>query len=483
MSHFRAPFEWEQLDKPVALPGRSLEKIGPSLNEIPETVELNRDADYRLKVRLTGRAVHGTRELANFTTKSGQTIKGDTLVFNPFPFEKYTLNSMIPMSVNHRGDGEYVIEAHIGSVIIERGDQEPHTFIVHALNCPNVEFPDSTAWDDSGDTSIRIGRSREQAHEGFEYKYGNHGGGMSYNCLLLQNKYGTVIFSKVDQKELRKHKPCSIHFMDSESAANQALRKKWMHAIGYFLGSRLIPVAESLLSAQGIACHQKCFSPHLMKDFNEPSMPPCRALDQQGFSLDATKLGKQIEKFIDNYDLFNLDTVVWNLWFGRAMPQGLNLTGYSASLEALSKAWCKHTTNISAKNYVDQATFQKLIAPILDDVREKAKVTPDWKKVENKLKDANLLSIHQRIGSLFSGLNLNTTSVEKKVLGARHKLVHGAGVSETDINFVIKAARAYEVIINRCVLASIQASDTYIDYSTHEFPQRNLGESLGGSDL
>lgn len=483
MSNFRAPFEWEQLDQPVVLFGETLEKLGQSLNTLPKKIEIKRNSDYELEVVATGNAEHSIRDLTNHNTVNGQTIKGDTLVFNSMPFEKYTLNNFIPMSTNRRGDGEYTIQAHIGSVLIEKGDQSNHTFIIHALNCPDFDFPDSTAWEDSGESTITIGGSRSQAHEGFTYPYPNRGSKFSYNCVHLQNKFGTVVFTKLEDESLKNHRPCSIHFIDKKLSEDEDLRRKWLIALSYFVGSRLIPVAESPLSSYGAATSQKCFSPYLMNDFKKPSMPPCKAVEQNGYHHDSVALSKQIELFIENYELYNLDTVVWNLWFGRAMPQGLNLAGYSASLEALSKAWFESENNKSKKTYVDPKTFQELISPTLTMVRDLIKTDSAWQKIEYKLKDANLLSAHQKIAALFSGLGLETGTVEKDVLGSRHKTAHGKSISETDYSFVIKAARAYEVIINRCILAAIKASDTYIDYSTHGFPEKTLRTSLGGSDI
>lgn len=462
MSDFRAPFEWEQLDKPIILFGESLEKLGPSLNSLPKQIEIKRNADYELEVVITGKADHSIRELTNLNTINGQTIKGDTLTFNSMPFEKYTLNNFIPTNTSRRGDGEYTIHAHIGSVLIEKGDQPNHTFIIHALNCPDFDFPDSTEWDDSGESTITVGRSRSQSHGGFKYAYPNRGSKFSYNCINLQNKFGTAVFTKLEDDSLKNHRPCSIHFMDKTSSGDETLRRKWLIALSYFVGSRLIPVAESALSSYGTATSQKCFSPYLMNDFKKPSMPPCKAIEQNYYHHDSVVLSKQIELFIENYELYNLDTVIWNLWFGRAMPQGLNLAGFSASLEALSKAWFESDANKTKKTYVDSKMFQDLISPALKMVRDLAKTDPAWQKIEHKLNDANFLSAHQKIGSLFNGLNLETGTVEKDVLGSRHKTAHGKSISDTDYSFVIKSARAYEVIINRCILAAIKASDTYI---------------------
>ncbi len=483
MNQFRAPFEWEELSSPVTLLGDTLEQLGSSINDRPKKFEIKRDKDYRLEVTVTGVTENIHKELVNYGTEKGQTIRGDTLVFNSQPFEKYILQNFIPISVNRNGIGEYEIKAHIGSIQLERGIEDHHSFIVHAINCPDIHFPDSTSWGDSGDSTITIGKSQGQSHDGIKYTYPNQGGGMSFNCAFLKNKFGRVILTRFEDDTLKKYGPCSIHFLDKDLSVDETLRNKWIIALSYMIGSRLIPVSESSLSRFGAPRNQKSFSPYLLDDFLKPSMAPCRATEKNGFHQDSAVLSKQIELFIENYEAFNLETVVWNLWFGRSMPQGLNLAGYSASLEALSKAWFDSGNFKGEKNYVDPKKYKELVEPILVQIRAFAKTDSAWSKVEYKVIDANILSAHQKIWALFRDLNLQVAQIEKDVLGSRHKLAHGSNISETDYNFVIKAARAYEVIINRCVLSAIKASGSYIDYSTHGFPERALHEPIGGSDI
>lgn len=482
MKNLEIPYEWEMLDEPIELRGQDFH---PSkvLTPHPNSVRALRDSNYYLRLEASGEGANPYQTNTTRNLKSGETISGEDLFATTPVGDNVCLHKAIYSGITQELNGKFELKLSCHKISAKRENaNEPQTVIQYALNCPDLSWSTSTSKRFDGAIKIEVGGKLSPIEE-LSHKFSTFSEGHAWDSAVLKNKYGSVCVTKVKSKKADPYRPCSVHFFGNEGIFDQLHRKKWLEAISFFFGKRLIPIGTRHLDNQGHRVTQDAHDPYAHNLANECSngaLPPTSFTDDTQ-TVDEAVLSKLIEHFIDAYDELELGEVVWNLWFGRMMPLGMNLVGYASALERLMNAWFKSQRSKSHGAYVDPTLFNNLTGELLTELKAKFPGDQNWEKIVRNMGNGNRLSTPDKFGSFLEDLNIESGPVEKEIINARNKFAHGGGVDAESAQYVVKAARAYQTLVYRCILASIGASETYIDYSTYGFPARPISQKMGGA--
>lgn len=478
-----APYDWEYLESDLIING---EAIAPckSLTPHPEQISIKRDKDYYISAQVEGHGAPIWSEYDNRSTKLGETISGEDVLAQINPSEKIKLHNLIHQGLTVTGDGIFTGKVNIFKVTrIRTSDKPKHSTVVYALNCPDLSWNKGTSRSFKGNLTVKSGVNSRSDSGLSSFIYNETSEGHTVNCTILSNKYGKVILTKSDIPKLQHLKPCTLHFIDGTGKFDEDHQRIWIEAISYFFGERLIKVGSSILSSEGHMIEQTSLNPYahnLRKELNNHGLLPFDVNSSNG-KIDENRISKAIESFIENYEQLKLGDVVWKIWYGRMMPLGMNLTSYSSSLEALMNAWFASSKSKSHGSYIEVSQFQSEINPIMTSLKTKYSNDPAWIKIISRLEGANQISISDKYQRFFQELSIESGNVEKEVISSRNKFAHGGAVKSNQSNYVVKAARAYETLINRCILKALGVSNHYIDYSEYDFPNRPIKDKLRGA--
>lgn len=385
--------------------------------------------------------------------------------------------------------GEYTIHASASSVRITRNDSEPKSAIIYAVGCPKLLFHRGTCRDvEPGKVTLSRRHVGDTDLGPFgKLSFNSHGESRSSSTdyLLIKNKYGTVIFSKGEpSSETEEYSPCYLQFIDGQGITDRDFRRRYLEAVSFALGKRLIEIGHSTFSEDHQPICQESRAPYSLNIKKEAAiypLPPSENVlhgqfpSEEGFS-------QIVEGFLDNYESLDLSNVIWPLWIARLMPLGTELVSYSSSLESLVTMWFKNKEP-QKNEYVDSDLFKSIVGSAHEQV-SKASMTDELKAtLSRKLDLANHLSIGDKKKRFFESLGLGFGKIEKKTIASRNKYAHGGSVKDADTRDLVILARCYEALINRALLAAIGSTGNYVDYSSYDFPERSISVEMAGTNF
>lgn len=200
---------------------------------------------------------------------------------------------------------------------------------------------------------------------------------------------------------------------------------------------------------------------------------------------------KMINDLIEGYSSkrqeFHLDKIIWYIQLAKSQNILTQIQPLSTVFDRLADSWFKSEYSESKGKKV-QIT-NKLIdffdkEELLKKVNEIFKDEEGLKKLfSNKIKNFDSLGFNQKNQIFLEELGLKYSKVEKKIMNdERNASVHGRKIRLNEYNFtdIVHRTNGFFSLINRIFLKLIESDYPYIDYSTYDFPIRDISSPLGG---
>jgi len=150
----------------------------------------------------------------------------------------------------------------------------------------------------------------------------------------------------------------------------------------------------------------------------------------------------------------------------------------STALDLIQKKWFKSEKSHSKGKPPVDDDLNKYLPLIENDLGSYLKK----ERIIGKIKNANEFTLNERLNVFFDEIGLSVGEFEKAIIEQRHKSIHGdlGGKDYQKLLFLVYGAYS---LLNRIILKLIGHAGYYVDYSTYDFPYKNIDETLGGPSV
>lgn len=465
--------EWETIPSSVVITDH-----GP-LSAAFSELHVTRDAEYNLGSELVGHVSNGPLKAPPpaGTVTSGGESQGRT-----HDGRAVTLTGVVQGSSTTNGRGEIKAAAEIGS--IKMGDSRSVQAAWISIWClngsDNFHYPRGTERIRSGE--IHRIRQRSSGLAGAELTMpGGFASSSSSDYFELQNIYYHLRFC-LAPKEIGPPwcRSASVEILAGPygTIPTQA-PKDLVHALGFFLGRRLIPIGCTWFATDGMPVGTDSFRPwtwDVKRACEHPDAPPVRLCSP---FLNEALLSDLFIRFLGAYDELKLSHALWNYWLAIMSPPDAAIGHFSTVLETLMNAWFRSKRSKSHGLYMPELDFEAVTNGAFATIETALATNPDKDKILNRLKGANRFGTNEKFEIFLTELALPISEVEKYVIRARNRIVHGNS-GTGDGHALVHNMRAYRAFANRVILKLLGHSGSYIDYSCSGFPERHIDAPLGG---
>lgn len=478
--------EWEYLSVKA-----EVANLSPSPNIIPhpDRATIARNDDYGFDFTMEGDGAPFMSPSPHANVRSGELLSGEDITATPSSIPKsakITLHSVHAGSRSICGDGKFTIQGILSGITCERNNPESvRRVIEYCVSGPDLDFStQSTAREFSTTSTVTRTVSESPTPDFWAYKFPLQHRSMSRDSFYVANSSFEVLAARAPENLAPKWlKPISIQFGPQPLATDADYRARVLESLSFALGRRLISIGHTFLDKDHYPIKQKSVRPYsdnLKHECAARSIAPCHKEWDHG-SFSEARISQIAELYLKARSNLSLNDVLWDVWIARSFPWGMNLVAYSGALEQLAKAWLSTDENRGA--YVPHEEYKQNIGVAILELIKTLPNSDSWKPIANKLKNANSIGSADRVKKFLDGIHLPIGEVEKNVLIARNRFAHGgASASFGKEIFLSVTTKAYETLISRAILKTIGYSGTYVDYSTYEFPERDLDQPLGGPE-
>jgi len=313
----------------------------------------------------------------------------------------------------------------------------------------------------------------------------------SIDCMRLSINNKAFIFGHVN-KILPNDTPCSYLRFSKENLPSKEELEIIEGTLSFIFGKIFMFIGYSKFSSKWLLIERFFQDPYvygtsLEKIIKLPTYKP--------FIISRKKLGDSetvINKILDAYSKLNktflLDEVVEAINMFRLFPLDLKILPLSVALDIIKDAWFKSDKSFSkGKHLVDdkyQTVISKYLPEIIKELKAISKIASDdtasaetafdkTTPIINRIKGANNLSNNERIQVFFSELGLKISDIEARALQTRNIVVHGSTKDRDDQEF-IDNVHIYYTLLNKVILKLLSYDGFYLDYGTHDYPQRHM---------
>jgi len=275
----------------------------------------------------------------------------------------------------------------------------------------------------------------------------------------------------------------------SADLPDEGTRTAIRSCLGFMLGAELGYLGHTSFSADGRLVEQ-C-SRHLSmvsgvdQVFENNARPPFRlANTDQGYGcyVDRDLFVRQIEGFLDAIETFDMRHILALYWYAEAASPYVAAVLYGSTLEAIRN---EHENRVQPFPCNDDEVrgrwgkARKLAADAIGSLQAAGGLSEaEAERLTLTVESAHETSQRERWHKFFDALGLRTGPIEDRALKERNRPAHGIPYPEQEFTDAIRRVCELRTLCNRVLLKITNGSDTYIDYTTEGFPEREIGEPL-----
>ena len=195
-------------------------------------------------------------------------------------------------------------------------------------------------------------------------------------------------------------------------------------------------------------------------------------------------ISQLLPKYYEKVEHFNFKDAFIFYWISRNMPEGTKLPILASAVETVINGWLESKDSKSHGRYMKEKEFHELMEPEIKTI--KSKLERKLNKHHNSEKPSDeiikkILNAHQfgtmeKFRHFFKEITLPVPDYEWKAIKKRHVFAHG-GIEFDKVEWeeVIQLTQTYETLFHKIVLKLLGYSETYIDYSSVGWKDKQLG--------
>ena len=457
--------------------------------EVKPTLTFSRDENYRLICNI--KTVPGYQ--AAWDNNFGKGRKAGKLYSDIQVISAVTLHGHLkaeleinPSSWASFSPKEVVYEPEAAKVTLRWTIAKDHDtktlvyFFLSNINAGNICFPGHISLETSSEAKIKLAGTIDDMLK--MPMMSRH----SWGCFQLKINEKNFIFGKVDKKTTNNLPGAFLRFeKDNFPTENELFTI--INFLVYLTGSELIPIGHIKFGANYSINEQVFLSTFrdnttaLLRHNPMPVIPlGLKAENGKGkFLTDEKTVSFLLTQYSATKDSLPLDYLVYCIKCFRAVSLDFQMNILATAFDFIRKAWFKSEKSSSGGKYLQDKKFLEVMVKHLSAIESELGSHMLKKKIINNLKNANHFTLQEESSVFFEEIGLKIGEVEKEIIRQRHKSIHGELRGRDYQKLVFMTYGAYS-LLNKIVLKLLGYEGLFVDYSSYNFPSRNMDEPLGG---
>jgi hypothetical protein len=314
----------------------------------------------------------------------------------------------------------------------------------------------------------------------FEAKSTEEGGGRSCMDITVCGHRVIIGITKTEEIDSSLKPGYILFFGNPEDSTREKIRDGISFILGFpiiYLGYSKFNSDQRLLSLLAISAysmHGRAFQTHTLP----PS--PITTLNTQNV-MDKEIIERKINAFCENYENYGISSLNWNYWHAVTAPAHMAPAYFGAIIESLQRKYVTAQGSRFNNCIIPKSEYREIKRAILKATEFTELLPRDKKTLIEKLESGNIASQKVRSQRFFEYLGLNMGSAELSAWQRRNDAAHGNDIPNKDYISLIKDTKLLKLMLHRIVLRVINASDTYIDYYSLNFPTRPITSGVTGA--
>ncbi|MGM4922583.1 hypothetical protein AB8A31_06730 [Tardiphaga sp. 804_B3_N1_9] len=257
-------------------------------------------------------------------------------------------------------------------------------------------------------------------------------------------------------------------------------QKRIRNVLSFSLGMFLVSLGHTVYSADWRMVSFRAISSYSIdgRVFDLPVLPPVPLAARSNSEIDPARLNRLASALYAAYDELEFGDLNWGFWHARCATPHIAPVHFGAIIEALQKVCAdRFSEEIATKIIDDGETWTKFF----DEVKrlaEKLEIPEDRKPLLQQAAGRMNGMPHQAVmESILNRMKLQFGKAEKTAWRRRNDAAHGRAIPQGSELEAIRDAQYLHGLFDRMLLKLVNASDSYIDYSTPKHPIRPLAEA------
>jgi len=356
-------------------------------------------------------------------------------------------------------------------------DRTIEYFFLSNMSKGRIHFPSSISFETSGKAKIRMADTIDDTIEiPMLSSY-------SYGCFKMEINGKKFILGKVDKKDIN---GVFLRF-ERENFPTDSELLIIKTFLGYITGSEIIEIGYTKFG-QNYSINEQVFISTFRNDIKaiicEIPMPviplDLKIVGNRGVVITGEdKLTTLLSKYAGKRDTFYLDYIFYYIKCFRRVSMDIQMQPLATALDIIQKAYFKNGDSHSKGRYLDDDEFKGIILKYSALINSDLNGCPHKDRIVAKINRANEFTLNDRCDIFFTEIGLKIGEFEKEVIRQRHRSIHG-DLGNTDYQKLLFLVNGAYALLNRIILKLIEYEGGYIDYSTYDYPIRNIEEPLGG---
>lgn len=306
------------------------------------------------------------------------------------------------------------------------------------------------------------------------------GGGSNKCCHIKVQNYNIYFGESEIDKLDKKHQTGFILY---EGAPPEEMRDKIRDAISFLTGNNLLYLGYKVLGSNMQSLRIEHKSPNTMGGlFRKHQQPiPLRLMgaDSKYYFADSGTINSIVNKFVENYDRYDLKHISWLYWHAAIAPAHLRAVCFGAVLEYIQKKYTEVNPVLFESKLLDKETWKKISRPLLDVIKFAEDISESDKKVlNNKIGNLNITPQSILTKRFFSSLGLNLGDKEESAYSRRNDAAHGNRTPNDDYIGLIRESKILHILCNRVLIKILMLSDNYVDFYSINHPFREISDYI-----
>uniref|UniRef100_UPI00119EC8A5 hypothetical protein n=1 Tax=Yersinia intermedia TaxID=631 RepID=UPI00119EC8A5 len=444
-------FEWEQMDKL----GEYYDTLSFSdiIHDNITSFEIQRDENFNIIMECLYKN-HDNRQVRNERKPLGtvEYITSEAIFKSSYDSKPLLNLSGISQSNTHI---EYVRNESAGCVssytihklaVSIDPSLEPYYIIDWVLNLDlgSYVWPETTSTDSKEEITTTIGSNNPVIFSSESFNGGGSKSCCSISICGIDIYFGKATNSGIDEK-------FSPGYIIYKKKPSDNFSQEIINALSFMVGRKVIYIGNIILNEQKKVVSKEFISPNTMNGLflNSPPQPPCKLMNESSkyFLSDSKVIEKFLSNFIENYNKYDIEHVLWLYYHATIAPVHLQAVCFGAVLEFLQKMFIQENKTNFSSTLIPKDEWKKISTLLKSSILSIKELDEEAYAVfNNKISNLNMTPQSILTSRFFDIIDIKLGDIEKKSYSRRNDAAHGNKTPNNDYISLIRDNKILRVL-------------------------------------
>ena len=186
-----------------------------------------------------------------------------------------------------------------------------------------------------------------------------------------------------------------------------------------------------------------------------------------------------LEEYLALRNTLALDQFVGLANASNLLPFYLQIHPLATAMDLIANSWFQSVSTESGGTWIDDQEFSRVLEAVAPPLKNALYSLENGEKVWSRIQSSNRFGTTLRIPRFLDEIGISLSKKEQRILKFRNGAIHGSLHTTKSKQEQFQLTWGYYALIARTFLRLLGYTGLYIDYSTLDFPIRNIDEPLG----